>query len=104
MRQVKLSGSLISCTWVAPAVLVSATGDASLKIWDLQRNEHNLVQAEGANVKISMVECNEKNGTIAAAAGTAGLIFWQFAKVRGALTFTQKASSYGQTSHCISQS
>ena len=37
LGRVKLSGKLVSCDFIAPAVLVSATGDSSLKIWDLQK-------------------------------------------------------------------
>ena len=104
LRQVKLSGSTISCSWVAPGVLVSATGDSSLKIWDLQRNEHNLIQAEGGtSVKINMVDTNSKTGTIAAAASDAGVIFWQSSKNRnGLLQFTQKSSSFSAPSQLIS--
>ena len=47
MRHVKLSGETISTAWVAPAVLISATGDGTLKIWDMQHNEHQLIQASG---------------------------------------------------------
>ena len=104
LRQVKLSGSLICCTWVAPGILVSATGDSSLKIWDLQRNEHNLIQAEGGNnIKINQIETNEKTGTIAAAAGEAGVIFWQSSKSRnGSIQFQQKSSSFAACSELIS--
>ena len=78
MKKVKLSGSTISCTWVAPAILVSATGDTSLKIWDLQRNEHNLIQADESNAKIVEVRANEKTGVIAAASSDAGVLFLQY--------------------------
>ena len=44
LGRVKLSGKLVSCDFIAPAVLVSATGDSSLKIWDLQKQEHHLIQ------------------------------------------------------------
>ena len=45
LGRVKLSGQHVSMDWIAPGVLASATGDSSLKLWDLQRQEHHLVQA-----------------------------------------------------------
>ena len=103
MKKVKLSGSTISCTWVAPAILVSATGDTSLKIWDLQRNEHNLIQADESNAKIVEVKANQKTGVIAAASSDAGVLFWQFSKSRnGVISFNQKKATLNQKSKTIS--
>jgi len=74
-----------------------------LKIWDLQRNEHNLIQADESNAKIVEVKANQKTGVIAAASSDAGVLFWQFSKSRnGVISFNQKKATLNQKSKTIS--
>ena len=102
LGRVKLSGKLVSCDFIAPAVLVSATGDSSLKIWDLQKQEHHLIQAS-QNCQITDVNCNKNCQTIAAAAGEKGVLFWSFSRQsNGQVSFEQKSSSVSQTAELIS--
>ena len=102
LGRVKLSGRLISCAWIAPAILLSATGDSSLKIWDLQRHEHHLIQPT-ENCQMVSVSTNRNSNTVAAAAGESGVIFWTFSRDgTGQLRFDQKRSSTSQSASYIS--
>lgn len=91
LGKIKLSGKTISCDWAAPGVMVSTTGDSSLKIWDMQASEHHLVQNEDG-ASMTSVACH--NGTVAAASGANGVSFWTYSRNKSnAVVLKSKKSS-----------
>jgi WD40 repeat protein len=88
--------------YLAPAVLVSATGDGSLKIWDLQRGEHHLIQPS-ENCQMTKVSTNINSRIVAAAGGANGVLFWSCSRDKsGQINFEQKKSAQSQTASHIS--
>lgn len=85
MLKVKLSGRTDepSITWAGKGVLVSATGEMVIRLWDLEQNDNYVLSLEGhssydSNESLLCVGYNPERGILASGTNMGNIALWKF--------------------------